>query len=169
MRQYTTIDRKTFEKRSNFGSRESLFLAECLLWRRLSTNVRSNNLKKPIPKQCKIDARKNEAHMMQHTQKRKQTWFKNGAPIHPKSIKNKSENRCRQMDVQTSIQIPTANVTPRFFFMFGPIWFLRVSISVFRNPTPSLFSDKYSFCDKCFGDIPGEYVSLGDDPSQPQT
>ena len=70
---------------------------------------------------------------------------------------------------QNIYKIPTENVTPRFFFMFGPIWFLRVSISVFRNPTPSLFSDKYSFCDKCFGDIPGEYVSLGDDPSQPQT
>ena len=39
----------------------------------------------------------------------------------------------------------------------------------FRNPTPSLFSDKYTFCEKCFQDIPGDTVGLGDDPSQPQT
>jgi len=38
-----------------------------------------------------------------------------------------------------------------------------------KNPTPSLFSDKYTFCDKCFADIPGDSVGLGDDPSQPQT
>merc|ERR1719320_1493787 len=38
-----------------------------------------------------------------------------------------------------------------------------------KNPTPSLFSDKYTFCDKCFTDIPGDTVGLGDDPSQPQT
>ena len=37
-----------------------------------------------------------------------------------------------------------------------------------RNPTPALFSDKYNFCQKCFNDIPGDTVSLGDDPSQPQ-
>ena len=40
---------------------------------------------------------------------------------------------------------------------------------IFRNPTPSLFSDKYTFCEKCFQDIPGDMVGLGDDPSQPQT
>jgi len=38
-----------------------------------------------------------------------------------------------------------------------------------KNPTPSLFSDKYTFCEKCFTEIPGETVGLGDDPSQPQT
>jgi len=38
-----------------------------------------------------------------------------------------------------------------------------------KNPTPSLFSDKYTFCEKCFTDIPGDTVGLGDDPSQPQT
>ena len=43
------------------------------------------------------------------------------------------------------------------------------NIISFRNPTPSLFSDRYTFCDKCFNDIPGDTVGLGDDPSQPQT
>merc|ERR1719210_2455691 len=38
-----------------------------------------------------------------------------------------------------------------------------------KNPTPSLFSDKYTFCEKCMTDIPGDTVALGDDPSQPQT
>jgi E1A/CREB-binding protein len=38
-----------------------------------------------------------------------------------------------------------------------------------KNPTPSLFNERYLFCDKCFADIPGETVALGDDPSQPQT
>jgi hypothetical protein len=37
-----------------------------------------------------------------------------------------------------------------------------------RNPTPALFSDRYNFCQKCFNDIPGDTVSMGDDPSQPQ-
>jgi hypothetical protein len=38
-----------------------------------------------------------------------------------------------------------------------------------RNPTPSLFNDKYTFCDKCFNDIQGDTVALTDDPSAPQT
>ena len=43
-----------------------------------------------------------------------------------------------------------------------------------KNPaghplSPSLFNERYLFCDKCFGDIPGDTVALGDDPSQPQT
>jgi len=38
-----------------------------------------------------------------------------------------------------------------------------------KNPTPSLFSERYTFCEKCFTDIPGDTVGLGDDPSQPQT
>merc|ERR1719412_2506469 len=38
-----------------------------------------------------------------------------------------------------------------------------------KNPTPSLFSDKYTLCEKCFQDVPGDTVGLGDDPSQPQT
>ena len=37
-----------------------------------------------------------------------------------------------------------------------------------RNPTPALFSDKYNFCQKCFNEVPGDTVSMGDDPSQPQ-
>ena len=37
-----------------------------------------------------------------------------------------------------------------------------------RNPTPALVSDRYTFCQKCFNDITGDSVSLGDDPSQPQ-
>ena len=58
----------------------------------------------------------------------------------------------------------------------GP-WFRHVSMDLllmntykffsFRNPTPALFSDKYNFCQKCFNDIPGDTVSLGDDPAQP--
>ena len=41
--------------------------------------------------------------------------------------------------------------------------------SLLRNPTPSLFNDKYTFCDKCFNDIAGDTVALTDDPSAPQT
>ena len=37
-----------------------------------------------------------------------------------------------------------------------------------RNPTPALVSDRYTFCTKCFNDISGDSVSMGDDPSQPQ-
>ena len=36
-----------------------------------------------------------------------------------------------------------------------------------RNPTPSLFSDRYTFCTKCFNDVAGDSVPLGDDPAQP--
>ena len=32
-----------------------------------------------------------------------------------------------------------------------------------------LVSDRYTFCQKCFNDIPGDTVTLGDDPTQPQT
>lgn len=32
-----------------------------------------------------------------------------------------------------------------------------------------LLSDRYTFCQKCFNDIPGDTVTLGDDPTQPQT
>merc|ERR1712223_2268312 len=32
----------------------------------------------------------------------------------------------------------------------------------------ALVSDRYTFCQKCFNDIAGDSVSLGDDPSQPQ-
>ena len=38
----------------------------------------------------------------------------------------------------------------------------------FRNPTPAMVSDRYTFCQKCFNDIVAETVNLGDDPSQPQ-
>ena len=41
------------------------------------------------------------------------------------------------------------------------------ALYIFRNPTPALFSDRYTFCQKCFNDISGDTVSLGDDPSQP--
>lgn len=30
-------------------------------------------------------------------------------------------------------------------------------------------SDRYTFCQKCFNDIQGDTVTLGDDPLQPQT
>jgi len=31
------------------------------------------------------------------------------------------------------------------------------------------FQNRYTFCQKCFNDIPGDTVTLGDDPTQPQT
>ncbi|XP_062859186.1 histone acetyltransferase p300 isoform X2 [Trichomycterus rosablanca] len=41
----------------------------------------------------------------------------------------------------------------------------------FQNSSPKygLLADRYHFCEKCFNEIQGESVSLGDDPSQPQT
>ena len=53
------------------------------------------------------------------------------------------------------------------------LFFSRLNFHFFsnffhRNPTPALVSDKYTFCAKCFNDVPGDSVSLGDDPSQPQ-
>lgn len=41
------------------------------------------------------------------------------------------------------------------------------SFQIYRNPTPTLFSDKYCFCAKCFNDIQGEVVALCDDPAAP--
>ena len=38
-----------------------------------------------------------------------------------------------------------------------------------RNPTPSLFSEKYYFCLKCFNDVQGDIVSLCDDPAAAPT
>ena len=35
--------------------------------------------------------------------------------------------------------------------------------------TLGLLSNRYTFCQKCFNDIPGDTVTLGDDPTQPQT
>ncbi|KAM9463213.1 histone acetyltransferase p300 isoform 2-T2 [Clarias gariepinus] len=41
----------------------------------------------------------------------------------------------------------------------------------YQNSSPKygLLADRYHFCEKCFNEIQGESVSLGDDPSQPQT
>ncbi|KAG5853974.1 hypothetical protein ANANG_G00032550 [Anguilla anguilla] len=41
----------------------------------------------------------------------------------------------------------------------------------YQNSSPKfgLIADRYHFCEKCFNEIQGECVSLGDDPSQPQT
>ncbi|XP_068086024.1 LOW QUALITY PROTEIN: histone acetyltransferase p300-like [Anabrus simplex] len=35
--------------------------------------------------------------------------------------------------------------------------------------TYGLFFDRYTFCQECFDDIPGDTVTLSDDPTQPQT
>lgn len=35
--------------------------------------------------------------------------------------------------------------------------------------TNSFASDRYVFCQKCFNDIPGDTVTLGDDPMQSST
>lgn len=37
------------------------------------------------------------------------------------------------------------------------------------SPKYGLLADRYHFCEKCFNEIQGESVSLGDDPAQPQT
>eukprot|EP00066_Takifugu_rubripes_P014009 XP_011603275.1 PREDICTED: histone acetyltransferase p300-like isoform X2 [Takifugu rubripes] len=41
----------------------------------------------------------------------------------------------------------------------------------YQNSSPKfgLLADRYHFCEKCFNEIQGETVSLGDDPTQPQT
>ncbi|XP_038165293.1 histone acetyltransferase p300 isoform X2 [Cyprinodon tularosa] len=41
----------------------------------------------------------------------------------------------------------------------------------YQNSSPKygLLADRYHFCEKCFNEIQGDSVSLGDDPSQPQT
>lgn len=36
------------------------------------------------------------------------------------------------------------------------------------SPKFGLLADRYHFCEKCFNEIQGETVSLGDDPTQPQ-
>ncbi|XP_025920758.1 histone acetyltransferase p300 isoform X3 [Apteryx rowi] len=38
-----------------------------------------------------------------------------------------------------------------------------------RDATYYSYQNRYHFCEKCFNEIQGESVSLGDDPSQPQT
>ena len=53
-------------------------------------------------------------------------------------------------------------------------WWLRClawAVLCERNSSPQygLLADRYHFCEKCFNEIQGESVSLGDDPSQPQT
>lgn len=53
-------------------------------------------------------------------------------------------------------------------------WWLRClawAVLCGRNSSPKygLLADRYHFCEKCFNEIQGESVSLGDDPSQPQT
>uniref|UniRef100_A0A3Q3VT39 histone acetyltransferase n=1 Tax=Mola mola TaxID=94237 RepID=A0A3Q3VT39_MOLML len=37
-----------------------------------------------------------------------------------------------------------------------------------NSPKFGLLADRYHFCEKCFNEIQGEMVSLGDDPTQPQ-
>uniref|UniRef100_A0A7N9AT44 histone acetyltransferase n=1 Tax=Mastacembelus armatus TaxID=205130 RepID=A0A7N9AT44_9TELE len=41
----------------------------------------------------------------------------------------------------------------------------------YQNSSPKygLIADRYHFCEKCFNEIQGNSVTLGDDPSQPQT
>ncbi|XP_032357880.1 histone acetyltransferase p300 isoform X7 [Etheostoma spectabile] len=41
----------------------------------------------------------------------------------------------------------------------------------YQNSSPKfgLIANRYHFCEKCFNEIQGEMVSLGDDPTQPQT
>jgi hypothetical protein len=37
------------------------------------------------------------------------------------------------------------------------------------SPKYGLVADRYHFCEKCFNEIQGNSVTLGDDPAQPQT
>lgn len=37
------------------------------------------------------------------------------------------------------------------------------------SPKYGLVADRYHFCEKCFNEIQGDSVTLGDDPAQPQT
>jgi len=37
------------------------------------------------------------------------------------------------------------------------------------SPKYGLIADRYHFCEKCFNEIQGNSVTLGDDPAQPQT
>lgn len=37
------------------------------------------------------------------------------------------------------------------------------------SPKYGLVADRYHFCEKCFNEIQGHNVTLGDDPAQPQT
>lgn len=53
---------------------------------------------------------------------------------------------------------------PRAFSVIGCAVGERCS-----SPQFGLLADRYHFCEKCFNEIQGECVSLGDDPSQPQT
>uniref|UniRef100_A0A1B6BX87 histone acetyltransferase n=1 Tax=Clastoptera arizonana TaxID=38151 RepID=A0A1B6BX87_9HEMI len=39
----------------------------------------------------------------------------------------------------------------------------------YQNRSYGVVSDRYTFCHKCFNDIPGDTVTLGEDPTQPQT
>ncbi|XP_046670960.1 histone acetyltransferase p300-like [Homalodisca vitripennis] len=39
----------------------------------------------------------------------------------------------------------------------------------YQNRSYGVVSDRYTFCQKCFNDIPGDTVTLGEDPTQPQT
>uniref|UniRef100_A0AAQ5ZIQ9 histone acetyltransferase n=1 Tax=Amphiprion ocellaris TaxID=80972 RepID=A0AAQ5ZIQ9_AMPOC len=39
----------------------------------------------------------------------------------------------------------------------------------YQNSKLNIFSCRYHFCEKCFNEIQGESVTLGDDPAQPQT
>lgn len=44
------------------------------------------------------------------------------------------------------------------------MFYFRYSLKAY-----GLGSTKYTFCQKCFNDIQGDTVSLGDDPTQAQT
>lgn len=49
---------------------------------------------------------------------------------------------------------------------------LRTSLPALRTDSLKAYgvvSDRYTFCTKCFHDIQGDTVTLGDDPLQPQT
>lgn len=60
---------------------------------------------------------------------------------------------------------PLASIMHKFAFLIScEFTKLENSRNAFTNQ-----SDRYTYCQKCFNDIPGDTVVLGDDPSQSQT
>lgn len=70
---------------------------------------------------------------------------------------------------------PVRPFTPRHltFGLWCALCFLRVYAVRFLHghslKAYGLASDRYTFCQKCFNDIQGDTVTLGDDPTQAQT
>ena len=69
--------------------------------------------------------------------------------------------------------LPPVPITHAPSSVHSALWFACAAtvctVLARSSPKYGLIADRYHFCEKCFNEIQGNSVTLGDDPAQPQT